>query len=185
MKKTFFVAFGAAIVVVSTIALFGGNPQQQSPAKVFLVETVTKRSSGKAVEFTWKDGGKSVSFLGHTKGKVVLLNLWATWCGPCKRELPDIVAISNEMAAQGVVVVGVSLDQKEDKLQLVKTFSERMNIPFVNVIDNLQISDAYGNIQSIPTTFIIDRNGNVVQRIVGMQTKQAFVAALQKVLATP
>jgi len=184
--KTKIVALLTACTIIAAIALIGGTPQASTtPARVFMVESVTKRGANKAVEFTWKDGGKSISFLELTKGKVVLLNVWATWCGPCKRELPDIVAISNEMASKGVIVVGVSLDSKDDRLQLVKTFSEKMGIPYVNIIDNLQIMDAYGGVQSIPTTFIIDRAGNIVQRIIGMQSKEAFVAALQKALAVP
>jgi thiol-disulfide isomerase/thioredoxin len=62
----------------------------------------------------------------------------------------------------------------------VRTFAERQNISYINIVDNLQIADAYGGIQSIPTTFIIDRQGNIVQKLVGMQSKEVFVAALQK-----
>ncbi len=171
---------------VAGVALTSAGLQPQatatSPAKVYMVEQVTARGTNKAVEFTWKDGQKTVSFSELTKGKVVLLNIWATWCGPCRRELPDLVALSQEMASKGVVIVGVSLDEKEPRLQNVKTFVEKMGIPYVNVIDNLKIADAYGGIQSIPTTFIIDRQGNIVQKIVGMQSKEGFRAAITKAL---
>ena len=180
MKTFLAFALGACIVAIPFITT--GAPPQTTPAKVYLVETVAKRSGTKAVDFTWKENGKSVSFADVTKGKVVLLNFWATWCGPCKRELPDLIALSSEMANKGVVIFGVSLDQKDDKLQLVKTFSERTGIPYTNIIDNLQISDQYGGIQSIPTTFIIDRQGNVVQKIVGMQSKEAFKKKKKKAL---
>lgn len=153
-----------------------------TPAQVYLVDQVTPRGANKAVDFTWKDGAKAVSFSEVTKGKVVLLNIWATWCGPCRRELPDLVALSEEMASKGVVIVGVSLDEKEPRLQNVKTFVEKMGIPYLNVIDNLKIADAYGGIQSIPTTFIIDRQGNIVQKIIGMQSKENFRAAITKAL---
>ncbi|MBC8125265.1 MAG: TlpA family protein disulfide reductase [Candidatus Kapabacteria bacterium] len=182
MKNVFVIASLGLIVLLATVCTSGTSQTTTGVAKVFLVETVAKRVGTKAVDFTWKDGGKTVSFAEVTKGKVVLLNIWATWCGPCKRELPDLVALSSELASKGVVVFGISVDQKDDRLQLVKTFCERTGIPFTNVIDNLQIADAYGKIQSIPTTFIIDRQGNVVQRITGMQTKEAFLAALQKAM---
>ncbi|MCX6140037.1 MAG: TlpA disulfide reductase family protein [Candidatus Kapabacteria bacterium] len=182
MKTSLIFAF-LVMVVLGSMNATSGTPQLTTyPSRVFLVEKVMPRVGTKAVDFTWKDGGKTVAFSEFTKGKVVLLNLWATWCGPCKRELPDIVALSGEMAAQGVVVVGVSLDQKEDKFQMVKTFCEKMGIPYLNVIDNLMIADGYGGVQSIPTTFIIDRQGNVVQRITGMQSKETFVDALKKAL---
>lgn len=177
-----FLAFALGACIVSIPFITTGAPPQTAPAKVYLVETVSKRTGSKAVDFTWKEGGKTVSFADVTKGKVVLLNFWATWCGPCKRELPDLVALSGELASKGVVIFGVSLDQKDDRLQLVKTFSERSGIPYTNVIDNLEIADQYGGIQSIPTTFIIDRQGNVVQKIVGMQSKDAFKAALMKAM---
>ena len=86
------------------------------------------------------------------------------------------------MAAKGVVVFGVSLDQKGDPVASVKTFAEKNSMGYINIVDNNsnQIAEAYGGIQSIPTTFIIDRQGNIVQKIVGSQSKEAFVAALQK-----
>lgn len=179
--KTVLALATLAIIVTGTIIGTSGTPQTP-PVKVYMVESVAKRVGNKAVDFSWKDGGRSVSFSEVTKGKVVLVNIWATWCGPCKRELPDLVALSNEMAGKGVVVFGISVDQKDDRFQMVKTFAEKMGIPYINVIDNLQISEAYGGIQSIPTTFIIDRQGNVVQRIIGMQSKEAFAAAIQKAM---
>ncbi len=182
MKTAFAIVTLGFIVLIATVCTSGTSQTTTVTARVFSVETVSKRVGTKAVDFTWKEGGKTVSFSEFTKGKVVLLNIWATWCGPCKRELPDLVALSNELAPKGVVVFGISVDQKDDRLQLVKTFCERMGIPFTNIIDNLQIADAYGKIQSIPTTFIIDRQGNVVQRITGLQSKEAFLAALQKAM---
>ena len=170
------------IVLIATVCTSGTSQTTTVAARVFAVESVSKRVDTKAVDFTWKEGGKTISFSEFTKGKVVLLNSWATWCGPCRREVPDLVALSNELASKGVVVFGVSVDHKDDRLQLVKTFCERMGIPYINIIDNLEIADGYGKIQSIPTTFIIDRQGNVVQRITGSQSKEAFLAALQKAM---
>jgi thiol-disulfide isomerase/thioredoxin len=183
MKTLIALALVATTVAAVSVTLPSRSATKaSSPAQVFLVDQVTPRGTNKAVEFTWKDGAKTMSFAEVTKGKVVLLNIWATWCGPCRRELPDLVALSQEMASKGVVIIGVSLDEKEPRLQNVKTFVEKMGIPYVNVIDNLKISDAYGGIQSIPTTFIIDRQGNIVQKIVGMQSKEAFRAAITKAL---
>lgn len=176
-------ALALVATTVAAVALTTSTSSTSTtPAQVFLVDQVTPRGANKAVDFTWKDGAKTMSFSEATKGKVVLLNIWATWCGPCRRELPDLVALSQEMAPKGVVIMGVSLDEKEPRLQNVKSFVEKMGIPYINVIDNLKISDAYGGIQSIPTTFIIDRQGNIVQKIVGMQSKEAFRAAITKAL---
>jgi thiol-disulfide isomerase/thioredoxin len=172
----------ALVISVVTMHCANGPARPTTPIKVFPVQSVGTKSEGKAVDFTWVDNGKKTSFLEVTSGKVVLLNIWATWCPPCRREIPDLVAIANEMAAKGVVVFGVSLDSKADPVASVKAFAEKQSIGYINVVDNSsnQIADAYGGIQSIPTTFIIDRQGNIVQKIVGSQSKEAFVAALQK-----
>lgn len=175
-----------AVLALATVHCSGGTPQQPASGtgKVFVVESVSKKPAGKAVDFTWRDGAKVVSYSEATQGKVVLLNVWATWCGPCKRELPDLIAIAREMGTKGVVVLGISVDNNENKLQTVKTFVEKAGIPYVNIIDSddLKIADAYGGIPSVPTTFIIDRQGNVVQRLVGKREKAEFVNAIQKVL---
>jgi len=172
----------ALLVSVGTMHCANGPSASSGAARVYPVQSVGSKSENKAVDFTWTEGGKKSTFFEATAGKVVLLNIWATWCPPCRREIPDLVAISNEYAAKGVVVFGVSLDQKGDPVASVKTFAEKNNMAYVNIVDNAtnQIADAYGGIQSIPTTFIIDRQGNIVQKIVGSQSKEAFVAALQK-----
>lgn len=185
--KAYLALFGIATIAVAVLLANSGTSSEPAATNVFMVESVVKPTTGaggvtKAVEFTWKEGNRTVSFSEYTKGKVVLLNIWATWCGPCKREIPDLVAISNEMASKGVLVVGVSVDHKENKFALVKTLVEKMSIPYLNIVDNLMIADSYGGIQSIPTSFIIDRNGNVVQRIVGGQSKEAFMAAIQRAM---
>lgn len=175
-----------ALLALTAVHCDGGTPQQPASGtgKVFIVETVTKSPAGKAVDFTWKDGGKLVSFADATRGKVVLLNVWATWCGPCIREIPDLIAIAREMGQKGVIVLGISVDRNDGKLQTVKSSVEKYGIPYVTIIDSddLKIADAYGGIPSVPATFIIDRNGNVVQRLVGKRAKSEFVTALQKVL---
>lgn len=175
-----------ALLAISSVHCDGGTPQQSASGtgKVFTVETVTKMPVGKAVEFTWRDGGKLISFSEATHGKVVLLNVWATWCGPCRREIPDLIAIAREMGQKGVIVLGISVDKDDAKVQTVKTFVEKSGIPYVNIVDSddWKIADAYGGIPSVPATFIIDRKGNVVQRLVGKRDKAEFVTALQKVL---
>ncbi|MDZ4746102.1 MAG: TlpA disulfide reductase family protein [bacterium] len=175
-----------ALLAISSVHCDGGTNQQPASGtgKVYVVETVTKKPAGKAPEITWKDSnGKLISFSEATAGKIVLLNFWATWCGPCKRELPDLVAIAREMGVKGVVVVGIAVDQDERKLQIVKSFVEKAGIPYINIVDSDDkiITDAYGGIPAVPATFIIDRQGNIVQRLVGKREKAEFVGALQKV----
>ena len=176
------IALVAALAFLLPLGACAAPPAETG--KVFVVESVTKTSKGKAVDFTWKDGSTTKSFSSHTKGKVVLLNVWATWCGPCKREIPDLVEISNEMASQGVVVFGVSVDQHEKKIAMVTNYVEKVGIQYINIVDQSppKIAEAYGGIQAIPTTFIIDREGNIVQKLVGMKSKAEFKAALERAM---
>lgn len=180
MKKTISLLAGLTLLVGTSVATEKGRvPQQPASSKVVMVETVSKPVKGKAVNFTWKEGDRTVSFADFTSGKVVLLNIWATWCGPCKREIPDLIEISKEMAPKGVIVMGVSVDDRE-KAAAVRNYVEKVGINYPIVIDNLQISEAYGGVSAIPATFIIDRQGNVINKIVGMLTKDQFVQALSK-----
>lgn len=174
----------AATVAVAWMPLRDTDKTASNSYSVLAVESVTKRTAGKAPDFTFKDGTKSTSFAELTAGKVVVLNFWTTWCGPCRREIPDLVELHKEMASKGVMVIGVSLDQADNRIALVKAFAERSKIPYYNFVDNTEfkLAEAYGGIQSVPTTFIIDRKGNVVQRLVGAMSKSAFSDAVTKAM---
>jgi len=161
----------------------GAAAKSSSGNRVAIIETVMKRT-GRVPDFTYRDGSKVTSFAEMTAGKVVVLNFWTTWCGPCRKEIPDLIELSREMAPKGVIVVGMSLDQADNRSTLVKGFVDKMNIPYPNFLDNseFQLAEAFGGIQSVPTTYIIDRKGVVVQRIIGSTTKAAFAEAVGKAL---
>ncbi|MCU0330435.1 MAG: TlpA family protein disulfide reductase [Candidatus Kapabacteria bacterium] len=177
-----FVALSAAISMVM-LGFTKPTTQQHAVPQTSIVETVTKKGAGKAPDFTFKVNGKSTTFAEISQGKPVLLNFWATWCGPCRREIPDLIALSKELSGKAVVL-GVALDQGDDRVNMVKSSIERFGITYPNVIDNLdwKLAEAYGNIPSVPTTFIIDKNGTIIQKIVGAQKKEVFAAALAKAL---
>ena len=185
MKRTLFAIAALLVVGYSVYEIAGAKPAPGTTGgPVYAVTSVATRTGAKAVDFSWNDNdGKQHSFSELAAGKVVLLNVWATWCPPCRREIPDLVTISKEMASSGVLVVGVSIDDKKDALTIVKTYSDKNGVSYLHVVDaSKKIAEAYGGIQAIPTTFIIDRQGNVAQKIVGSQSKEAFVAALQKAM---
>lgn len=173
------------LLALITIPTYGGkNDTKAALGKVSTVETVRKVQSGMAVDFQWKDQGKLVSFSEFTKGKVVVLNFWGTWCGPCRREIPDLIEVQKEMAAKGVVVIGIPLEQVDNKVAVVKDFVEKSGINYLNVVDNpdFELSSAYGGIASVPTTYIIDRNGKIAEKIIGMMTKAKFIGAVNRAL---
>ena len=133
-----------------------------------------------APAFKLKDlEGKSVQ-LSDFKGKVVVLNFWATWCPPCRAEIPDLIALQKHYAPRGVVVLGVSLD--EGGPSKVASFVKKMGINYPMVMGDQNISSAYGGIEVVPTTFIIDRKGNVISALQGATDLAGFEAEIKPAL---
>ena len=133
--------------------------------------------------FTWVDNkGKVNNFKEFTKGKTVLVNFWATWCGPCRKEMPDLISLNSELEKNNVQFIGISVDRDSDALSLVKDFAKEYKINFPILIDNGEVAGAFGGIRGIPTTFIIDKEGKIVEKIVGMRTKEVFKEAIEKIL---
>lgn len=153
--------------------------------KVLYINSVSKPVTGKATDFTWNDGNKTIRFSEYTKNKVVFLNFWGTWCGPCKREIPDLIEISKELSGKDFVMIGIALEGRttpEQAHQRVSKFVEEKQIPYLNFIGVAEIQLAYGGINSIPTTFIIDKDGNIVETIIGARDKATFMKSINKVL---
>ena len=110
-------------------------------------------------DFTLKDAaGKRIS-LSDFKGKVVLLNFWATWCGPCKVEIPWFIEFEKQYQAQGFTVLGVSMDEDGWKAITPYVAEHRVNYPVV--LGDEDVSRDYGGIDALPTTFVIARDGKV------------------------
>jgi DsbE subfamily thiol:disulfide oxidoreductase len=114
------------------------------------------------------------------KGKVVILDFWATWCPPCRAEIPGLIDLRKEHGKQGLAVVGVSLDQ--DGAPAVKTFMEKLGIHYPVVLADQKVLEACGGIEAIPTTFIIDRKGRIVKEHVGFTEKEEFENEIRPLL---
>ncbi len=154
-------------------------------ARVLTISSVDKAVSGKAVNFTWMENGEKHSFAEYTKGKVVLLNFWATWCPPCRMEIPDIISLDNELPNKDFAVVAVALDNKgtlQQIQELVSGFAKSKDMPYPIFLPTQDIISPYGDINSIPTTFIIDRKGNIVEKIVGARRKADFLKSIQRAM---
>lgn len=106
------------------------------------------------------------------KGKVVILDFWATWCPPCRAEIPGFVDLYKRYAEKGLVIVGVSLDQKGPAA--VKPFVQKFAMNYPVVMGNGEIVKAFGGIEALPTTFVIDRAGKVVRVHVGFADAETF-----------
>ncbi len=134
-----------------------------------------------APAFTLKTvDGKTVS-LSDYKGKAVLLNFWATWCSPCKLEMPWLIDMQKKYASQGFTVLGISEDDGSTKE--VGDFTAKMGVDYPVLMYNDQMNKAYGGIDYLPTSFYLDRDGKVIVESGGLISESEMEANIQKILA--
>ncbi len=114
-------------------------------------------------------------------GKVVIVDFWATWCPPCRDEVPHFVQLQSKYRDQGLVIVGLSLDAGGAKD--VAPFAEEYNVNYPMLLNADEVAKAFGGVNSIPTTFVIDRQGKIVKRFVGFTPPEVFEATIAPLLA--
>lgn len=125
--------------------------------------------------------GKNLS-LADLKGKAVVVNFWATWCGPCKIETPWLVELQNEYGAQGLQVVGVAMDDSgKDEIE---KFAKDMGVNYPVLIGKEAVGDAYGGVPALPESFFVSRDGKIVDRIIGLKGRAEIEDAVKKALTT-
>ena len=133
-----------------------------------------------APDFSLKDvlQGKEYS-LSQFKGKVVVINFFTFFCGPCRDEMPDLNQIHNELKGKGLQMLGIALSSDPTQIRfLVK----QLGLEYPVLIGNDKVSDDYGSIAVVPTTVIIDKAGNVAQRIEGTRKKEVFMKLIEPLL---
>ena len=123
--------------------------------------------------------GKKIK-LSKLKGKVVVINFWATWCPPCRAEIPDFIKVYKTYKSKGLIIIGIALD--EDGWSQVKPFVDKNKISYSIVLGTAEVVQQYGGINGIPTTFIVDKKGNVIDNQVGMLTKEILEQKIKLLL---
>jgi len=136
-----------------------------------------------APDFTLKDSNGQTVHLSDYKGKVVLLDFWATWCGPCKIEIPWFMEFEQQLKDRGFAVVGVSMD--EDGWKVVKPYLQQYKVNYRVLLGNDQVGEIYGGVESLPTTFLIDRRGKIASVHIGLSEKDEFKHAILQLLDAP
>jgi cytochrome c biogenesis protein CcmG/thiol:disulfide interchange protein DsbE len=143
-----------------------------------------------APDFTLEDlSGKKVSLASY-RGKAVLINFWATWCGPCKIETPWLVELRNQYASKGFEILGVSLDDldTDDKKMLaqekrdIAKFVAQEHMQYPVLIDGGSIDKPYGGLDALPTSYFVDRTGKVVATQLGLTSKDDIEGNIHKAL---
>ena len=138
-------------ITAAALALLAFSPHVAAarPAPSFAVKTV----EGKPLKSS------------DLRQKPMIVDFWATWCGPCRASMPHLSAMQTRYEKQGLTVIGLSVD--ENGPQGVKKFANQLGVKFTIAMANDDVLDAYGPIRSIPTTFFINRKGDIVRRVVG------------------
>ena len=136
-----------------------------------------------APEFALKDANGETVHLADYRGKVVLLDFWATWCGPCKIEIPWFMEFEQQLKDRGFAVVGVSMD--EDGWKVVKPYIQQYKVNYRILLGNDQVGEIYGGVESLPTTFLIDRRGKIASVHIGLSGKDEFKNAINQLLDAP
>ncbi|HJU91455.1 MAG TPA: TlpA disulfide reductase family protein [Pyrinomonadaceae bacterium] len=149
-----------------------------------LAERQASLTIGKEIELTLKDPFGTEQRLSSLKGRIVILNFWATYCIPCRKEMPDLAAIQNEYAALGVQVIGASTDESDDRDKVLQFVKEtKVNFPIwmgASVADMIR----FGLGAALPGTVIIDREGRVAKVISGVIDKADIKKQIESMLAT-
>ena len=141
----------------------GGNNNANNPAPNFILTS----SKGKKIK------------LSDYKGKVVIVDFWATWCPPCRRGIPDLIEIQKEFGKH-VVVIGISMDT--DTKRDVVPFIQQMGINYPVAYATPEVVQSYGGVESIPSSFVIDKKGNIIESYIGLVSKSDFTSVIKKLL---
>ena len=124
--------------------------------------------------------GKNLK-LSDLRGKAVLLNFWATYCGPCKIEMPWFVELQKEYGPQGFQIIGVAMD--DASLEDIAKFAKEMGVNYPILLGKESVGQSYGGVSVLPTTFFLDRDGRLIAREFGLQSRSVFVDHIKKALS--
>ncbi|MGB7924248.1 MAG: cytochrome c biogenesis protein CcdA [Pyrinomonadaceae bacterium] len=197
------VVSGVTLVLIGSIVAFGLTTKLNSstlaayiPNGEAFVERWFKQSGGStaitpptaanpndsaqpAPDFELKTVDGKPFRLSDLRGRVVLLNFWATWCIPCREEIPELNAMQRDLEASGLTIIGASWDDTQD---LIEEFQQEIKQDYVVLLDGETVQQKFGGIPSLPTTYIIDREGRIREKIIGGRDREGFEAAVKPLL---
>jgi len=168
-----------AISAISIVLLAGCS----SEPTVVRAAVKSEKDRKPAPEFALKDANGQTVKLSDYKGKVILLDFWATWCGPCKIEIPWFIEFEQTYKDKGFSVVGVSMD--EEGWSVVKPYIQDRKVNYRILLGTEQVGQLYGGVDSLPTTYLIDRSGRIASTHIGLSDKDGFQNEITRLLEAP
>lgn len=188
--KSFWGPIVAGILAILAIATYklstseaGASSQTviMAPARVEPTSLAVQADDTPAPDFTLPDLNGQMVRLSDYKGKVVVLNFWATWCPPCRKEIPDFNELQAQYGDRGIQFIGVALD--EEGLSKVKKWTSTNPVNYPVVIADAAIKKAYGEMNAIPVTMLIDRQGIIRTKYIGMRQKAIVESMIAPLLS--
>jgi len=176
LKRDPFVIVVVAVVIALMLAIglrMARHPRQSA---------VIQMKGDAAPDFTLQSlEGKSVH-LSDYRGKAVLLNFWATWCAPCKIEMPWFVELQKQYGPEGLQIVGIAMDDASPKE--IGDFAKEMGVNYPVLIGKEAVGEAYGGVQFLPESFYIDRNGKVLDKAFGLKGRGEIEDNIKRIIAS-
>lgn len=154
-----------------------------SSSQIFKISSVSESKADKMLpNLTWEENGQKVN-LNDQKGKVLLINFWATWCAPCKKEMPDLSLINNELKDENFKMYGINVFFKGSPT--IEAVLQQIPVSYPILDGNDEVVAAFEKamgtkMEGVPTTLIVDKNGKIVDTMVGMRDKDTFMASIKK-----
>jgi thiol-disulfide isomerase/thioredoxin len=184
-------ALGLGLAAIPFVTSGAGGQAQNAPAAAVAAGDKLKAATEAGIctakpkpakfDFALKDMNGQEIKLQNYKGKVVMLNFWATWCGPCKVEIPMFVDLQQQYRDKGLTFLGISIDDQPEQL---RTFAQeyRMNYPVLVGLGRDDVQTAYGPMFGIPVTLLIARDGTICTRYLGPRPKERFERDIKALL---
>lgn len=194
MEKGSVLVTGLVAALLAAFVWAGWTNWQWRRTRTQVPQTLARRAShgARAPEFALEDLNGRVVRLSDYRGKAILVNFWATWCGPCRMETPWLIELRNKYASEGFEVIGISAEGDdlkpgdvaglERERRAVRQFADRMRIPYPILIGGDSITGLYGGVDSLPSSFYLNKAGEIVAVEPGVISKNEIETKIRKAL---